>query len=193
MAILKVAQMGNPILRKVAEPVDPAMIANPEFQQFLDDLLDTMDEYEGAGLAAPQVHAPVRVAVITLDDERGPEFFINPVVTPLTDELMRYYEGCLSVEGIRAAVDRPSKVRVEALDRDGSPKAYELEGFPAIVVQHEFDHLDGILYVDRCDTTTMAFMREYRRFGPLDADADGDLEEGEEIADDETEFAGEEV
>ena len=77
-------------------------------------------------------------------------------------------EGCLSVEGMRGRVARPNKVRVEALDRHGKPKAYELEGFPAVVVQHECDHLDGVLYVDRCDTRTLAFMAEYRRFGPVD-------------------------
>ena len=168
MAILKVAQMGHPVLRMVAEPVDPDSIDTPEFQRFCDDLLETMDEYDGAGLAAPQVHASIRVAVLTLSDERGPEFFVNPRVVPLTEQTERYYEGCLSVEGLRAAVDRPAKVRVEALDRYGKPKAYELEGFPAIVVQHEFDHLDGILFVDRCDTSTLAFLSEYRRWGPLD-------------------------
>lgn len=168
MAILKVAQMGHPVLRRVADPIDPDMINTVAFQQFCDDLLETMDDYDGAGLAAPQVHHSIRVAVLTLEDSRGPEFFVNPVVTPLTDKTERYYEGCLSVEGIRAAVDRPARVRVEALDRFGNPKGYELEGFPAIVVQHEFDHLDGILFVDRCDSSTLAFLPEYKRYGPLD-------------------------
>ena len=168
MAILKVAQMGHPVLRQVAEPVDTAIINTPAFQRFCDDMLETMFDYDGAGLAAPQVHHSIRVAVLTLDDEQGPEFFINPVVTPLTEETERYYEGCLSVTGLRAAVDRPARVRVEALDRYGNRKTYELEGFPAIVVQHEFDHLDGILFVDRCDTSTLAFLPEYRLYGPLD-------------------------
>lgn len=168
MAILRVAQMGHPVLRQVAEPVDPATIGTPEFQAFCDDLLDTMEEYDGAGLAAPQVHASIRVAVLTLSEERGPEFFINPVITPLTDETLRFYEGCLSVEGIRAAVDRCSHIRVEALDREGNEKVLELQGFPAIVVQHECDHLDGVLYVDRADTRTMAFVRELKKWGPLD-------------------------
>src|SRR6187399_1570685 len=128
MAILRVAQMGHPVLRQVAEPVDPAAIGTPEFQQFCDDLLETMEEYDGAGLAAPQVHASIRVAVLTLSEDRGPEFFINPVITPLTDEKIRFYEGCLSVEGIRAAVDRCSHIRVEALDRNGNEKLIELQG-----------------------------------------------------------------
>jgi len=180
MAILRVAQMGHPVLRRVADPVDPEVIATPEFQQLCDDLLQTMDEYDGAGLAAPQVHESVRVAVLTLSDERGPEFFINPEITFLTDETVRFYEGCLSIEGIRAAVDRPAHILVEALDRTGNPKRLELKGFPAVVVQHECDHLDGVLFIDRADTRTMAFLRELRRWGPLD-EMDGDFEEGDEV------------
>lgn len=168
MAILKVAQLGHPVLRIIAEPVPPEMFGTPEFDRLCDDLLETMYAYDGAGLAAPQVHVSLRVAVLTLDDEREPEFFVNPVITPLTDETMRYVEGCLSVEGIRGVVRRPKHIRVEALDRDGQPKAYELEGFPAIVVQHECDHLDGVVYVDRVDPKTLAFMSEYRKFGALD-------------------------
>jgi peptide deformylase len=180
MAILHVAQMGHPVLRQIAEPVDPATIRTPEFQAFCDDLLETMEEYDGAGLAAPQVHHSIRVAVLTLSEERGPEFFINPVITFLTDEKIRFYEGCLSVEGIRAAVDRCAHIRVEALERDGSPKLLELQGFPAVVVQHECDHLDGVLYVDRADTRTMAFLKELRKWGPLDeteVEVDDDVEE----------------
>ena len=86
MAILKVAQMGHPVLRQVAEPVTPELLASPGFQQFLDDLLETMDDYDGAGLAAPQVHTSLRVAVLVLTAERGPEFFINPIIEPLTEE-----------------------------------------------------------------------------------------------------------
>ncbi len=180
MAVLKVAQMGHPVLRMVADPVDAETIASDEFQQLCDDMLETMEDYDGAGLAAPQVHVSLRVVCLTLDDERGPEFLVNPVITPLTDETMKHYEGCLSVDGMRAAVHRPRHVQVIALDRDGSPKGYELQGFPAIVVQHECDHLDGVLFVDRCDTKTLAFMREYRRFGPLD---ELDVTEEEELGD----------
>jgi peptide deformylase len=179
LAILKVAQMGHPVLRMVAEPVDAELIESTEFQQLCDDMLETMEEYDGAGLAAPQVHVTLRVVVLVLDDDRGPEFLVNPVITPLTTVTKRTYEGCLSVEGLRGAVERPRHVRVEALDRDGTEKTYELEGFPAIVVQHECDHLDGVLYVDRVDTKTLAFLKEYRRWGPLDvpSTADGDDED----------------
>lgn len=177
MAILKVARLGHPVLRMMCEPVAPEVIGSEAFQRFCDDLLHTMDEYEGAGLAAPQVHEPIRVCVLTLDEDRGPEFLINPVITPLTDDTRRYYEGCLSVTNMRAAVDRPSHIRVEALGRNGVAKVYELRGFSAIVTQHECDHLDGVLFVDRCDTMTLAFLEEYRRWGPLDELADGDIEE----------------
>ncbi|MEZ4317870.1 MAG: peptide deformylase [Myxococcota bacterium] len=168
MAILKVAQLGHPVLRMISREVTVEEIASPVFQQFCDDLLDTMLEYDGTGLAAPQVHTSLRVVVLSLDGEREPEFFVNPEITVLTTDTSTMMEGCLSVEGMRARVARPNKVRIEALDRDGKPKAYELEGFPAVVVQHECDHLDGVVYVDRCDTRTLAFMTEYRRFGPVD-------------------------
>jgi peptide deformylase len=182
VAILHVAQIGHPILRRVCDPVDPAMIPTEPFQRFLDDLLDTMFEYDGAGLAAPQVHQSIQVVCLTLDDDRGPEFLINPVITPLTEELDRTYEGCLSIDAMRAAVERPNRVRVEALDRTGAPLDYELEDFAAVVVQHECDHLQGILFVDRCDTKTLAFLKEYRRFGPID---EWDLQAGTHSADEE--------
>ena len=185
MAIRKVAQIGHPILRRVADPVDPTLLHTVAFQQLCEDLLETMDEYDGAGLAAPQVHVSLRVVVLTLSKARGPEFLVNPVITPLTEETTRTYEGCLSVEGFRAAVDRPKAVRVEALGRDGAPKVYELEGFPAVVVQHECDHLDGVLYVDRAAPRTLSTLREYRRWGPLGEDGLPVEEAVDELDDDE--------
>lgn len=174
MAILKVAQLGHPILREVAREVSPAEIATDAFQRFCDDLLETMHDQDGAGLAAPQVHESIRVAVLTLSDTRGPEFFINPVITPIGDETARTWEGCLSVEGMRGLVERPAHIQVKALDRDGSEKAFELRGFPAVVVQHECDHLDGVLYVDKVVPRTLMFLSEFRRFGPWPEDADDD-------------------
>ena len=97
--------------------------------------------------------------------------------SPLTDELVRTVEGCLSVAKMRAAVDRPAKIRLQALDERGEAVDLELEDFDAVVVQHECDHLDGILYVDRCDTTTLAFLDEYRRWGSLDTLAERMAEE----------------
>lgn len=173
MAILRVAQLGHPVLRLVAQPVDPDTILTDEVQRFLDDLLETMEEYDGAGLAAPQVHVSLRVVVLTLDPEVGPEFLINPTITPLNDETTRTVEGCLSVHRLRGVVERPAHVRLEFLDRFGRECIYELHGFPAVVVQHECDHLDGVLYVDRVDPVTLAFLDEYERFGPLDRLVDG--------------------
>jgi peptide deformylase len=167
LPILKVAQLGHPILRRVADPVDPAAITSDAFRSVYVDLLETMEDYEGAGLAAPQVHLSIRVVVLTLDEDRGPEIWINPVITPLTSETIESYEGCLSVEGMRARVSRPAKVHVHFLDIEANKRAYVLEGFPAVVAQHECDHLDGVIYLDRADPRTMSFMPQYRKFGPM--------------------------
>lgn len=165
MAILKVAQLGHPVLRQISEPVPLEVIPTPEFQTFLQDMLDTMDEYEGAGLAAPQVHEPLRVVCLTLTPEHGPEFWINPVLTPLTDEMVSGYEGCLSVTGLRARVARYSRIHVRYYDPQGQEHSLELQGFPAVVTQHECDHLDGVIYVDKAEPHTLAFVDEYQRWG----------------------------
>jgi len=167
VAILKVAQLGHPVLRAVAAPIEPPMIRAPQIRQLIDDMLDTMEEYDGAGLAAPQVHVSLRLVVLTVDDERGPESWINPQITPLSDETGAIYEGCLSVAGLRGRVSRPTLIHVRFLSAQGEPRAYVLQGFPAIVAQHECDHLDGVLYVDRVDPRTLAFLPEFRKFGPL--------------------------
>ncbi len=179
MGILRVAQMGHPVLRMVSRALSADEIRTPAFQNFCDDLFETMDDYDGLGLAAPQVHVPIRVVIATLSEERGPEFFVNPVITPTGTTTTTTWEGCLSVEGMRARVTRPDHVTVEALDRDGTPKRYELDGHPAVVIQHECDHLDGVLYLDRADLKTLAFLREYRRFGSMLV-GETDDEEGEE-------------
>ncbi len=173
MAILRIARMGHPVLRQVAEAVPPERIQDPSIQVLIDDMIETLRDYEGAGLAAPQVHVPLRVVVLVLesapDDESSePVVLINPEVTYLTQNMLRSYEGCLSIPDLRAAVNRVGKLKVEALDRQGQPLGLELEGFPAIAVQHECDHLDGVLFVDRCDLRTLTFIDELRRFGPLD-------------------------
>lgn len=166
MAIRKVARMGHPVLRQVATPVPVEAVAGPEVQRLVDDMLETVEEYEGAGLAAPQVHVSLRIVVLRLSDERGMEVWINPVLTPLADEGYASWEGCLSVPGLRALVVRPAAVQVEALDRNGEPLVLELRGFPAVVAQHECDHLDGIIYVDRAEPGTLSFLEELRRYPP---------------------------
>ena len=168
MAILRIARMGHPVLRQVAQPVPPERIADPSIQALIDDMLLTLGDYEGAGLAAPQVHMPLRVVVLVLAPESEPVVLINPEITFLAQNMLRSYEGCLSVPDLRGAVNRVGHVRVDALDRAGQPLSLELEGFGAIAVQHECDHLDGVLYVDRCDLRTLTYLDELRRFGPLD-------------------------
>ena len=166
MAVLHVAQLGHPVLRRAAERVEPDSISSAAFQSFCDDLLQTLEYYNGAGLAAPQVHVSRQVVVLTMDTEKGPEFLINPKIDFIGDKRLRTWEGCLSVEGMRGAVDRPAHIRVRALSRYGDPVAYELLGYPAVVAQHECDHLRGVLYVDRFVPGTLVFLSEFQKHGP---------------------------
>jgi len=169
--LLKVARMGHPVLRQVAEPVDPSTLATPEFQDFLDSMILTMHEYEGVGLAAPQVHQSVRAVVLhedagLVDDRDQPlTVLVNPVITPQTEERSAMWEGCLSVPGLRGKVSRPNRVRVEGLTREGRALTLDLEGFAAIVIQHECDHLDGKLFLDRLDDSReLAYTEEFERY-----------------------------
>lgn len=172
--ILKVAHMGHPILRQVAEKLSPKEIKSEEIQTLIRDMIDTMREYNGVGLAAPQVHVSKQIAVMEIADDnpRYPDqnsvpvtVFINPVITPLTEDTLEVWEGCLSVPGMRGAVQRPSKIRLQGLNEKGEEIDRVFEGFPAIAVQHETDHLFGILYVDKLvDIKRFAFTPEYQRY-----------------------------
>ncbi|MEI9953358.1 MAG: peptide deformylase [Pseudomonadota bacterium] len=183
MAIRKIAQMGEPVLRRKADLVDPNEIPSPFIQTLIEDMIETMHDADGAGLAAPQVYESLQLCVIEVDQNpRYPQFepipltvLINPIVTPLVgsvagelsaEDSFRMYEGCLSVPGMRGQVVRPRKVRVQALDRAGNALDFVWESFRAVVVQHETDHLLGTLYVDRADPRTLTFLREYERFVP---------------------------
>ena len=167
MPIRKVAKMGHPVLRRVAQSVDPEEIKGAAVQRLIADLLDTVDDYDGAGLAAPQVHASVRIVVLSLDPDAGMEVWINPVLTPTTTDQLQSFEGCLSIPGLRGLVTRAAAVHVEALDETGNPVSHDLEGFPAIVAQHECDHLDGVLYVDKMEERSLTFTEEHQRWGRL--------------------------
>jgi peptide deformylase len=179
MAILKVARMGHPILRRVSDPVKEKEIRTPEFQQFIDDMIETMHEYDGLGLAAPQVHRSIRLSVIEIQDNPryptneehvGLHVFINPEVTVQSKKNNSYWEGCLSVPGLRGLVERPNKIKVKYLDREGKQREMIGENFLATVLQHEFDHLDGKLYIDRLvDTTKLVFDQEFERYWLPDA------------------------
>ena len=175
MAILKVARLGHPVLRQVASPVSRADLLKAETQILIDNMLDTLREYDGVGLAAPQVHVPQRIFIVEIaeDNPRYPDkageaahyVLINPIVEFLTDEKIMGWEGCLSIPDVRGDVPRCSKIRVKAWDRQGREVDLTLAGFPAVVVQHENDHLDGVLYPDRMlDLSTLCFNREYERF-----------------------------
>ncbi|HLK11831.1 MAG TPA: peptide deformylase [Candidatus Binatia bacterium] len=175
MAVLRVAQLGHPVLRRIAAPVPPEGIGAPEVQRLIDDMLETMAEYDGAGLAAPQVRVSSRILVYGVESNpRYPEaesvpltVLINPEVTPLTDDEAEDWEGCLSLPDLRGKVPRRTRVRVEAWGRDGRRLGFTAAGFHARVVQHECDHLDGIVYVDRMRSMqTLAFVRELRRHPP---------------------------
>ncbi len=173
MAILKIAELGNPVLRKRAAEVDSHDISSPQMQSLIDDMIETMHEYEGAGLAAPQVHCSQRVVVFeSQDNPRYPAasdipltVAINPEIEVLTSDLEGMWEGCLSVPGLRAYVERPGRIRFSALDRRGERFEQELEGFSAVVTQHECDHLDGLLFIDRIECKEkLAFLPEYRKY-----------------------------
>ena len=172
MSILKVARIAHPVLRAPAQPVAKSAFKDPLFQKLIDDMRETMYEYEGVGLAAPQVHEGLQLAVIEVggDDERSVAevpfmVLVNPVVTPIGDETLRSYEGCLSIPDLRGVVPRFKKVKLEAKDRHGKAYSLEAEDFFARVIQHECDHLDGRVYLDRMrDMHTLSFLPEFERF-----------------------------
>ena len=187
MSILKIARIGHPVLRQVAAPVSPEELAGEALQRLIRDMLETVNDADGAGLAAPQVHESKRVVVLQIDRKRGMEVWINPVLQPTTDDRIGSYEGCLSVPGLRGLVARPAGVRVSALAPDGSPIELELEGFPAIVAQHECDHLDGVVYVDKVEPQTLAFVEELRRYPPQSDGDEADDDDDEQAPGDEGE------
>ena len=180
MSILKVARIGHPIVRAAARSVPTDQIGSAQIQRLIDDMVETMHEYDGVGLAAPQVHVGLRLAVLEIpgDDERAEErvsltVLVNPVVSPLGNETEVGWEGCLSIPDLRGKVPRLARLRLVAFDRDGERYSVEASGFFARVIQHECDHLDGNVYLDRMDgMRTLSFQRELARI----ADAGGEEE-----------------
>ncbi|MBX6746546.1 MAG: peptide deformylase [Acetobacteraceae bacterium] len=160
MAILKIARMGHPVLLREAEPVaDPT---TPEIRRLIADMVETMQDAQGIGLAAPQVHVPLRLFVWR--NGPGASAMINPVLEPLGEEEESAWEGCLSIPGLRGCVTRPKRIRFRGLDAEGRPVEGEAEGLTARVMQHETDHLDGILYPMRMDDLTLfGFTEELAR------------------------------
>lgn len=172
--------MGHPVLRQLARPVTDEELRSDALRALVADMIDTLKDYGGIGLAAPQVGESIRLAIIEIPDgltrytETVPmplTVFVNPTIEVLDGDVAGFWEGCLSVPGLRGYVERPQHVRVSYKDLDGEAHSLELEGFLATVFQHEFDHLDGTLYVDRIeDMRLLAFDQEFERYlAPRDA------------------------
>ena len=183
MAILKVARMGHPVLRAKARPLEAAEIRSPAVQQLIDDMFETMAEYQGVGLAAPQIHESVRLFVAGIpartgddaedgdddeddDDEDMPLIaLINPEITPVGREVVEDWEGCLSIPDIRGRVPRARSIVVKGYDRNGKRVEIKAQGFNARVIQHETDHLNGVLFFDRMKSfETLTFLDEFGRY-----------------------------
>jgi len=174
MAVRKIIRMGHPILRQPARPLSAEEIRGPWLRALLEDMAETLHDYGGIGLAAPQVAEPVRVAIVEI--EGGPTrygeipsmpltVFINPAIEVVDPAARGYWEGCLSVPGLRGFVERPQHVRIRYTTLAGTSETIVLQGFLATVFQHELDHLDGKLYIDRItDTRRLAFEEEFARY-----------------------------
>ncbi len=179
MPVRPIVRLGHPALRTPAEPVDRARLSDPQFQILIDDMFETMLESGGVGLAAPQLGIGLQLfvyAVVDPDDEDGlghdagdeqPELrvLINPAIDPRPGELIYDWEGCLSIPDLRGLVPRHPEVRVHAKDRDGHPVDYLATGYEARIVQHEYDHLNGVVFLDRMrDLHSLAFGAEWEQF-----------------------------
>ena len=174
MAVREVIRMGHPRLRVPAENYPKEQLGSAEFSELIFDMRETLHAYGGIGLAAPQIDVGLRIVVIEIENastrygevEHTPfEVYINPTITSIADETAGYWEGCLSVPGMMGYVERPQHIQVDYLTPDGVNKSIEAHGFLATVFQHEFDHLDGKLYVDRIkDLTLFSFEKEFAQF-----------------------------
>jgi len=174
MSILKVARMGHPVLRAKARALEKGEIRSTIVQKLIDDMMDTMAEYHGVGLAAPQIHEGVRIFVAALDAKDGdsdeePLAIINPEITIVGSEIVEDWEGCLSIPDIRGRVPRAREIKVRAIDRKGDRIELHAHDFPARVIQHETDHLNGVLFFDRMNSfETLTFLDEYSRYWAKD-------------------------
>jgi len=175
MSILKVAHMGHPMLRERARALSKSELRDPLVQKLIDDMIDTMHEYHGVGLAAPQVHEGLRLFVALLDEDPGPKseavVVVNPEIVPSSSVTEEGWEGCLSIPDIRGMVPRFTEIIVSALDRNGKAVEMTLTKFSARVAQHETDHLDGVLFFDRMTSMqSLTYLDEYSRYHAKDDD-----------------------
>lgn len=172
MPIRTIIKMGNPLLRKVSLEVNVENISSELIQNLIDDLIETMRNYKGVGIAAPQVGELKRIFIMEVDNNERylNETFpltvvINPIVDFVEDESQESWEGCLSIPEIRGQLIRAKKVILSGIDRVGTQFKKELIGFPAVIAQHELDHLNGILFIDRMTSfETLSFLDEYNKF-----------------------------
>jgi peptide deformylase len=189
MSILKVARMGHPVLRERARPVEPSELKHVLMQKLIDDMIETMHEYHGVGLAGPQVHEDLRIFVALLaedpDSKTEATALINPQIVPNTQTTAEGWEGCLSIPDIRGMVPRFTDVTVRALDRRGKTIEIPLKDFAARVAQHETDHLDGVLFFDRMTSMqSLTYLDEYSRYHAKDDDETEDVgEDGDQDQD----------
>ena len=179
MSLLKVARMGHPVLRSRAREIERPELKQASMQKLIDDMIDTMHEYHGVGLAAPQIHEGLRIFVAAIapenDDPLSPDdepmVFINPVIMPTGPEIVEDWEGCLSIPDIRGRVPRARSIKVTAMDRHGGKLDFATHDFPARVIQHETDHLDGVLFFDRMRSfQTLSYLEEYSRYWARERD-----------------------
>jgi peptide deformylase len=182
MAIRKIARMGHPVLRLKARELKREEILAPSFKKLLDDMFETMVDYDGVGLAAPQIYESIAVAIVQYPLDADPLVVINPKITVLDETKQGFWEGCLSIPEIRGLVYRPRKIKVDFLDLHAKPQSVTVEGFGATVFQHELDHLAGVLFVDRVEykpgSSPISFIEEYSRFhAPKEDDEVGALDD----------------
>lgn len=171
MPIRPIVRLGHPALRTPAKPVAPDDIGSPELQALIDDMVETMRAAQGVGLAAPQVGVGLQLFVYEAVEGRRPgeaiplQAVINPMLTPQPGELVEDWEGCLSIPDLRGLVPRHPAVRVRCLDRQGHPVDHLVKGFAARIVQHEYDHLNAVVFLDRMrDFRSLAFYEEWEQF-----------------------------
>ena len=174
MTVLPIRELGDPVLREPARELSAEELASPEVQRLIDDMIETKRAANGAGIAAPQVGEPLRIALAEVepDNPRYPykppiplTVFVNPRLEPLDDETATINEGCLSIPNLRGELERYVNVRVTYLDRDGVEHSDVRRGLTAGTFQHEVDHLDGILFVDRADPRSLTTWEQYERHG----------------------------
>jgi peptide deformylase len=176
--LLEIVRLGHPVLRAMAEPVPEDWFGSDRLHQLGEDLVRTMLEQEGVGLAAPQVAEPLRLFVYWLPstddrDELAPTVVVNPEIRAIGEQLLEGWEGCLSIPGLRGLVPRADRIKLKGRTVDGEPVSLTADGFHARVLQHEYDHLDGIVFLDRMPSpASLAFEPEWERYvldgGPHD-------------------------